>query len=168
MRQQDFFAGHPEALAVFEKVRAVLDKVVPFEVRTTKSQVALRRRRGFAYIWIPGRYLRKPAAEVVLSIALGRHDDSPRFKQVAHPAPESGCTTWRYTTSPTSTNRSARGCGRRLTAPADHEVRAPSVPLVGVGRSDRTGDINPGDPVQGLRGGAARPGAGNGATAAVH
>lgn len=87
MRQQDFFAGHPEALAVFEKVRAVLDKVVPFEVRTTKSQVALRRRRGFAYIWIPGRYLRKPAAEVVLSIALGRHDDSPRFKQVAHPAP---------------------------------------------------------------------------------
>jgi len=33
-------------------------------------------------------YLANPNAEVVLSIALGRHDDSPRFKEVAHPSPK--------------------------------------------------------------------------------
>ncbi|MQA07525.1 MAG: hypothetical protein GEU98_03050 [Pseudonocardiaceae bacterium] len=59
----------------------------PFEVRVSKSQVAFRRKRGFAYLWLPGQYLAKPAVDVVLSIALGRHDESERFKEVVHPAP---------------------------------------------------------------------------------
>jgi Domain of unknown function (DUF5655) len=87
MQPNDFFAGHPDARAVFEKVRAVLNRLGPLEVRTSKSQVAFRRRRGFAFLWLPGRYLSKPTAQVVLSIALGRHDPSGRFKEVAHPAP---------------------------------------------------------------------------------
>jgi Domain of unknown function (DUF5655) len=87
MQAEDFFAGHPDALAVFEKVRAVLGRLGPVEVRTSKSQVAFRRKRGFAFLWLPGRYLSKPTAEVVLSIGLGRHDPSARFKEVAHPAP---------------------------------------------------------------------------------
>jgi Domain of unknown function (DUF5655) len=57
------------------------------ELRTTKSQVAFRRRRGFAYLWLPGRYLTRPGADVVLSVVLGRRDGSPRWKEVAHPAP---------------------------------------------------------------------------------
>jgi Domain of unknown function (DUF5655) len=87
MQPEDFFAGHPDARAVFEKVRSILTRLGPVEVRTSKSQVAFRRQRGFAFLWLPGRYLSKPTAEVVLSIALGRHDPSARFKQVAHPAP---------------------------------------------------------------------------------
>jgi hypothetical protein len=74
-------------LAVYEKVRAIVDRLGPFDVRVSKSQVAFRRRRGFAYLWMPGKYLRKPTAEVVLSIALGRLDESRRFKEVVHPAP---------------------------------------------------------------------------------
>jgi hypothetical protein len=35
------------------------------QIRTTKSQVAFRRRRGFAYLWLPSRYLAPLAAEVV-------------------------------------------------------------------------------------------------------
>jgi hypothetical protein len=84
---EEFFAGHPDALAVFRKVRAVVKTLGPFEVRVTKSQVALRRKRGFAFVWMPGQYLRHPAADVVLSIALGRPLSSERFKEVAHPAP---------------------------------------------------------------------------------
>ena len=90
MRPEDLFSGRPEALAVVERVRSVLDAtsgIGPVEVRTTKSQVAFRRRRGFAYLWRPGQYLANPGAEVVLSIALGRRDGSPRFKEVVHPAP---------------------------------------------------------------------------------
>ena len=85
MQPEDFFAGHPDARAVFEKVRAVLNRLGPLEVRTSESQVALRRQRGFAFLWLPGQYLSKPTAEVVLSIVLGRHDPSARFKEVAHP-----------------------------------------------------------------------------------
>ena len=55
-------------------------------MRVSKSQVALRARRGFAYLWLPGRWLRNPAADLVVSIALDRRIESPRFKEVAHPA----------------------------------------------------------------------------------
>jgi hypothetical protein len=82
-----FFAGLAGAAAVYEVVRSLTAACGPFEVRVGRSQVALRRRRGFAYIWLPGRWLAHPASEVVLSIALPRELASPRFKQVAHPAP---------------------------------------------------------------------------------
>ena len=84
---EEFFAGHPEALAAFTEVCAIVGRHGPFEVRISKSQAAFRRKRGFAYLWMPGQYLRRPTAEVVLSIALGRLDESTRFKEVAHPAP---------------------------------------------------------------------------------
>jgi hypothetical protein len=82
-----FFAGRPVGLAVLARVRAVVDATGPHTVRTTRSQVAFRRARSFAWLWAPGRYLARPGAEVVLTIALGRHDPSPRFKEVTHPSP---------------------------------------------------------------------------------
>jgi len=88
MTVEEFFAGHPVARAVFDRVREVADGLGGYDLRVGRSQVAFRRARGFAYVWIPGRYLRHPDADVVLSIPLGRHDDSPRFKEVAHPSPK--------------------------------------------------------------------------------
>lgn len=87
MTPEEFFAGRPLAYAVYLRVRELLDPLGPYEVRASRSQVAFRRRRGFAYLWMPGQYLRNPQADVVLTLALGRQDESPRFKQVAHPAP---------------------------------------------------------------------------------
>lgn len=81
------FSGHPVALAVFERVRELLAGVGPVHVRTTKSQVAFRRDRGFAYLWRPGQYLRGENAEVVLSIATDHPIVSDRFKEVVEPAP---------------------------------------------------------------------------------
>lgn len=86
MRPEDFFAEQPTAIAVYDEVCSCLAEIGPFEVRTSKSQVAFRRRRGFAYLWLPAQYLRNPQAAVVLSIVLGRHDRSDRFKEVVHPA----------------------------------------------------------------------------------
>ena len=86
-RAEEHFDGHPTALAVLAGVAAALGGMSGVEVRTSTSQVAFRRRRGFAYLWLPGRYLARPAAEVVLSLVLDRHDDSPRWKEVAHPSP---------------------------------------------------------------------------------
>ena len=83
----EFSAGRPVARAVFEEVCVILARFGPFEVRITKSQASFRRRRAFAYLWMPGQYLTEPHTEVVLSIALGRYDVSERFKEVAHPVP---------------------------------------------------------------------------------
>ena len=81
----EFFAGHPLGMSVFRKVQDAVRGLHDVQVRTSKSQVAFRRKRGFAYLWMPGQYLPNATAEVVLSIALGRHDASSRFKQVVHP-----------------------------------------------------------------------------------
>jgi hypothetical protein len=88
MAEDDFFAGHPFARTVFDRVCAVVGELGPYETRTGRSQIAFRRAKGFAYVWIPGRHLRKPDADVVVSIALGRPDRSARFKEVAHPSPK--------------------------------------------------------------------------------
>lgn len=84
---EEHLAGHPLALAVLARVRDVLEAAGRVDVRVSRSQIAFRRDRGFAYLWLPGRYLAKPGADVVLSIALGRRDGSPRWKQVVEPVP---------------------------------------------------------------------------------
>jgi hypothetical protein len=87
VQPEDLFEGHPAALSVLRAVLDLADGLGGVEIRTSKSQVALRRRRGFAYLWRPGQYLARPAAEIVLSVVLDRHDGSSRWKEVAHPAP---------------------------------------------------------------------------------
>lgn len=85
MTPEEFFADSPLGQAVLRRVTAVLSGVGGAEVRVSASQIAFRRRRGFAYLWRPGQYLHRPAADVVLSIVLGRRDGSPRWKEVVHP-----------------------------------------------------------------------------------
>ncbi len=85
-----FFAGSPLGSAVHRRVLELLDEsgaLGDAEERVGRSQVAFRRRRGFAWLWRPTQYLGERGAEVVLAIALGREDPSPRWKQVAHPSP---------------------------------------------------------------------------------
>jgi Domain of unknown function (DUF5655) len=81
-----FLEGSGLGLDVF---RSVLDAVPDAEVRVTKSQIGFRRRRAFAWLWRPRRYLGQRGAELVVSIALPRRDTSPRWKQVVQPSPPS-------------------------------------------------------------------------------
>jgi hypothetical protein len=86
-------AGSVLGTAALARVREVLASSHPdVTERTTVSQVALRRRRGFAILWRPRQYLVDAAAEVVLSLALPHRLESTRFKEVVHPAP----TTWMH------------------------------------------------------------------------
>jgi hypothetical protein len=85
-RAEELFAGHPAALAVLGAVRAAVEGIGGAQMRVTRSQVAFRRRRGFAYVWRPGQYLSRPSAEAVVSIVLDRRDGSPRWKEVVRPA----------------------------------------------------------------------------------
>ena len=82
---EDFFAGHPDGRAVAAAVASAVDALGHAEVRVSRSQVAFRRRTGFAYLWRPGQYL-SSEVPAVLSIALPRELASDRWKEVVHPA----------------------------------------------------------------------------------
>lgn len=83
---EDLFAGFPQGVAICQAVEQAVSALDEVTVRVTKSQVAFRRRRGFAYLWRPGQYLTSDVP-AVLSIALPHEVESERFKEVAHPAP---------------------------------------------------------------------------------
>jgi hypothetical protein len=83
---EDFFLGHEAGLAVYRAVEQAALAMGGVSVRVTKSQIAFRRRRAFAYVWRPGQYVRNPVP-AVLSIALPHRSASTRFKSVVHPSP---------------------------------------------------------------------------------
>lgn len=82
---EEVFSGSPQGLELFRGVERILAGLPPSTVRATKSQVAFRGRRGFAYMWWPARYI-KSDVPAVLSIALHRRLGSGRFKEVVNPA----------------------------------------------------------------------------------
>jgi hypothetical protein len=82
---EDLFHGHPASLMLFREVRGAVATIGEADVHVTKSQIAFRRRRGFAYVWRPGQYV-KNDVPAVLSIALSHEVSSPRFKSVTHPS----------------------------------------------------------------------------------
>ena len=79
------FEGSADGLALYLAVEDAVAAVGEAEVRATKSQIAFRRRKGFAYVWRPGQYV-KSEVPAVLSIALPHQVASDRFKEVAHPS----------------------------------------------------------------------------------
>jgi hypothetical protein len=87
MTLDEYFTGHEDSRRLFDVLSKAIDEVAPAEVSVTKSQVAFRRRKAFAWAWIPGKYLHGKVAPLVLSIALSTHDDSPRWKEVVEPYP---------------------------------------------------------------------------------
>ena len=86
----EYFCGRdPQSRELFDVVLAAIESIGPADVRATKSQVAFRRRLGFAWAWIPAQYLggKRDLPPLVLAVGLHRHDDSPRWKSVVEPRP---------------------------------------------------------------------------------
>lgn len=87
MALDEFFAGRDESRKIFEALRSAVDALGPVQLAVTKSQVAFRRGRAFAWAWMPGSYLRGAHAPLVLTLSLRRRDSSPRWKEVVEPTP---------------------------------------------------------------------------------
>lgn len=87
MTLDDFFVGRAVSRRLFEIVREAIKETGQSDIRVTTSQVAFRRRTGFAFAWMPNMYLRRGGVPLVLTIGLRRRDDSPRWKQVVEAAP---------------------------------------------------------------------------------
>lgn len=87
MRLDEFFSGWEVSRRIFDTLRAAIEALGPVDVRVTKSQVAFRRRKAFAWAWLPDRYLRGGHAPLVLTLSFAKPNDSPRWKQIVEPAP---------------------------------------------------------------------------------
>ena len=87
MTLDEYFAGQPDSRRIFDALHSAVDALGPAQIRVTKSQVAFRRRRAFAWAWMPGVYLRGRHAPLVLTLSLRRRDPSPRWKEIVEPAP---------------------------------------------------------------------------------
>jgi hypothetical protein len=83
----EFFAGHEESRQLFEAVRRAVEAIGPAELRMGTSHVSFRRRRAFAWAWIPGRYLRGETPPLMRTLSFPHRDPSPRWKEVVEPAP---------------------------------------------------------------------------------
>lgn len=76
----EFFDRSPAGLEIYSAVAESFPVDDPPQVRVSKSQIAFRDRRGFAYLWRPDRYLRSDVP-AVLSLALPERADAPRVKE---------------------------------------------------------------------------------------
>lgn len=84
----DLFADWPEALALFEPVRAFLDRLEGVTMQVQKTQVSFGTSRKFAWVWLPQRWIKQqPARSIVLTFALDHHIEDPRIKQAVEPRP---------------------------------------------------------------------------------
>ena len=93
MTPETYFEDQELPRQLFEVVRSALDDIGDAELHVTKSQIAFRRRRAFAWVWMPAQYLgtaksrRHPLAPLVLTLAFHRRDASARWKEIVEPAP---------------------------------------------------------------------------------
>ena len=81
----EFFARQDESRGIFEAVRRAVKAIGPAELLVGKSQVSFRRRKAFAWVWMPGQYLRGISAPPVLTLSFRSRDTSPRWKEIAEP-----------------------------------------------------------------------------------
>lgn len=79
-------APFPDALPLYEAARAVIEAIGPVEIEATRTQIAFRAKRRFAFLWVPALALRRGPPDLYLTIDLPRRLDSPRFKEIAEPS----------------------------------------------------------------------------------
>lgn len=87
MTLDEYFKGYPESRRLFEALREMIENIGPAEIRVTKSQVTFYRGKALAWVWIPGKYLRRRSAPLVLTLGFNHKDPSPRWKEIVEPAP---------------------------------------------------------------------------------
>jgi hypothetical protein len=87
MTLDEYFKGYEESRKLFNAVHKAVKAMGPVELRVTKSQVSFRRKKAFAQVWIPGKYLRRMAAPLVLTFGFRHRDTSPRWKEIVQPSP---------------------------------------------------------------------------------
>lgn len=84
---EDFFLGYDTSQELFQPILAFLESLGEIDFGITKSQVAFRRRKTFAWVWIPAKYLHGKTAPLVLTLSFRFRHHSPRWKEIVEPTP---------------------------------------------------------------------------------
>jgi hypothetical protein len=87
MKADEFFDDRSFSRSLYEVVREAAEGLGTADIRVSKSQIAFRRKRNFALVWMPEQYLKREAAPLVLTVLLPWRDESPRWKEVVEPYP---------------------------------------------------------------------------------
>ncbi len=87
MELDEFFQGYERSRPLFEALRRMIGEIGGAEIRVSKSQIAFRRRRNFAWAWVPGKYLGGRHAPLVLTLVRRSRDLSPRWKEIVESSP---------------------------------------------------------------------------------
>jgi hypothetical protein len=82
----EFFCNQAESKHLFEALLCQINEFGPVELKVTKSQIAFRRNKTFAWAWMPGKYLRGKVAPLVLTLPFRKRDSSPRWKEIVEPS----------------------------------------------------------------------------------
>jgi hypothetical protein len=87
MTLDEYFEDKAESRQIFDALRRLIETFGFVELQVTRRQVAFRRRKAFAWAWMPGKYLRGKSAPLVLTLTFRYRDTSPRWKEIVEPAP---------------------------------------------------------------------------------
>ncbi len=82
---EEYFEGFDESRSLFDVLYKLVETFGAMEVRVSKSQVSLLRRKTFARIWVPGRYLKSRVAPLVLTLSFKQKVESNRWKEIIEP-----------------------------------------------------------------------------------
>ena len=82
MTPDELFGDEKKARRIFDALAKEIGRFGKVSVRVSKSQIAFRRRKNVAVVWMPGIYLKHPSAPLVLTLSFAEKDSSPRWKEI--------------------------------------------------------------------------------------
>ena len=85
---EDVFKDRPASLVLFEIVRKYIESIGAVTTSTTKTQIAFKTRRQFAWVWMPQMWIKQaPEDGIVVSFRLGHRAKDERIKESLEPYP---------------------------------------------------------------------------------
>lgn len=87
MKVEEFFEGRKESKRLFDAMKRQVARLGEATIHVSKSQIAFKRKRTVAIIWVPGKYLTGHVARLVLTLSFPHRDPSSRWKQIVEVGP---------------------------------------------------------------------------------
>ena len=82
----EFFKDQPASRQIFDALVDLIEANGHAGMSVSKSQVSFRHEKLFAWVWMPGQYLKgRRVPPLVLSLSFPQKDPSPRWKEVVEP-----------------------------------------------------------------------------------
>lgn len=88
MTLDDFFGDEQVARSIFDALAKEIARFGRASIRVSKSQIAFRRKKNVAVVWMPKMYLENPGAPLVLTLSFDWKDDSPKWKEITQISPK--------------------------------------------------------------------------------